>query len=226
MNQKTKHFLIVLALSVCLFLTLVLVVSCYDNVAFKYETKYIESEINRTICVENERIRCTYPSYHKGSNKIEMYFEIHDETHGQEKEGELERMCEIANCVSQYIKNNPRSFLTGKKIALSSESCDRLGDIIICNFDPETNEPFSSSEQFHYGYFDGCFYPKADFALSKLERFDWFEILEFADMTNDNASVLLHFPQLQEIRCKSNFFTKAEQSQLRSKEISLAFDEI
>lgn len=111
MNQKTKHFLIVLALSVCLFLTLVLVVSCYDNVAFKYETKYIESEINRTICVENERIKCTYPSYHKKSNEIEMYFEIH----GQEKEGELERMCEIADYISRYIKNNPESFLCGKK---------------------------------------------------------------------------------------------------------------
>ena len=103
MNQKTKHFLIVLALSVCLFLTLVLVVSCYDNVAFKYETKYVESEINRTICVENERIRCTYPSYHKGSNKIEMYFEIHDGTHGQEKEGERSRT--IYPDISKTIPN-------------------------------------------------------------------------------------------------------------------------
>lgn len=111
MNQKTKHFLIVLALSVRLFLTLVLVISCYDNVAFKYETKCIESEINRTICVENERIKCTYPSYHKESNEIEMHFEIHDETHGQEKEDELERMCEIADYISRYIKNNPESFL-------------------------------------------------------------------------------------------------------------------
>ncbi|WP_276690111.1 hypothetical protein [Ruminococcus callidus] len=226
MNQKAKHFLIVLALSVCLFLTLVLVVSCYDNVAFKYETKYIESEINRTICVENERIRCTYPSYHKGSNKIEMYFEIHDETHGQEKEGELERMCEIADYISRYIKNNPESFLCGKKITLSSESCDRLGDVKICNFDPETDETFSSSEQFHYGYFDGYFYPKEDFSLSKLERFDWFEILEFTDMTNDNASSLLHFPQLKEIRCERDFFTTTEQERFRSKDIFLSFIEI
>ena len=86
MNRKTKHFLIALALAVRLILTSALVVSCYDNVAFRYETKYIEYKINQTICVENERIRCTYPSYHKGSNKIEMYFEIHDETHGQEKD--------------------------------------------------------------------------------------------------------------------------------------------
>ena len=94
---------------------------------------------------------------------VNQYFEIHDETHGQEKEGELERMCEIADYISRYIKNNPESFLYGKKITLSSESCDRLGDVKICNFDPETDETFSSSEQFHYGYFDGYFYPKEDF---------------------------------------------------------------
>ena len=226
MNRKAKHFLIVLILSILLFLALVLTISCGDKIVLKHEAKHIESEINQTICIEKERIRCTHLSYHEESSEVKMYFEIYDETLDQEKEGELERMCEIANCVSQYIKNNPRSFLTGKKITLGSESCDRLGDIIICNFDPETNEAFSSAEQFHYGYFDGSFYPKADFALSKLERFDWFEILAFADMTNDNASVLLDFPQLQEIRCKSNFFTKAEQSLLRSEEISLAFDKI
>lgn len=226
MNRKTKCFLIVLLLSILLFLTLGITISCGDKIVLKHEAKHIESEINQTICIEKERIKCTYLSYHEESSEIKMYFEIYDETHDQEKEGELERMCEIADCVSQYIKNNPRSFFCGKKITLGSESCDRLGDIIICNFDPETNEPFSSAEQFHYGYFDGYFYPKEDFSLSKLEKFDWFEILAFADMTNNDASVLLDFPQLQEIRCKSNFFTKAEQSQLRSEGVFLAFDEI
>lgn len=225
MHQKTKRLFIVLALSVRLFLTLALVVSCYDKIAFKYEINYIEYEINQTICAENERIKCTYPSYHKERSEIEMYFEIYDETHDQEKEGELERMCEIADDVSRYIKSHPGSFLYGKKITLGSESCDRLGDVKICNFDPATDETFSGSEQFHYGYFDGSFYRKEDFSLSKLERFDWFEILEFADMTNDDASVLLHFPQLKEIRCERDFFTGTEQELLRSREIFLSFKE-
>lgn len=95
-----------------------------------------------------------------------------------------------------------------EKITLGSESCDRLGDIIICNFDPATNERFSSSEQFHYGYFNGEFYRKEDFSLSKLEKFDWFEILEFADMKNDDISILLDFPQLKEVRCKRDFSRK------------------
>lgn len=221
MNRKTKHFLIALALAVRLILTSALVVSCYDNVAFRYETKYIEYKINQTICVENERIKCTSLSYHEESNEIKMYFE----NSGQEKESALVRMCEVADYISKYIKNNPRSFLCGKKITLGSESCDRLGDIIICNFGPATNERFSSSEQFHYGYFNGEFYRKEDFSLSKLEKFDWFEILEFADMKNDDISILLDFPQLKEIRCKRDFFTETEQELLRSKDIFLSFKE-
>ena len=76
MNRKTKHFLIALALAVRMILTSALVVSCYDNVAFRYETKYIEYKINQTICVENERIKCTSLSYHEESNEIKMYLKI------------------------------------------------------------------------------------------------------------------------------------------------------
>ena len=110
MNRKTKHFLI--ALAVRLILTSALVVSCYDNVAFRYETKYIEYKINQTICVENERIKCTSLSYHEESNEIKMYFE----NSGQEKESALVRMCEVADYISKYIKNN--LFYAGKKSPL------------------------------------------------------------------------------------------------------------
>jgi len=45
-------------------------------------------------------------------------------------------------------------------------------------------------------------------------------------MTNDNASSLLHFPQLKEIRCERDFFTTTEQERFRSKDIFLSFIEI
>ena len=43
-----------------------------------------------------------------------MYFE----NSGQEKESVLVRMCEVADYISKYIKNNPRSFYAGKKSPL------------------------------------------------------------------------------------------------------------
>ena len=57
MNRKTKHFLIVLILSILLFLALVLTISCGDKIVLKHEAKHIESEINQTICIEDLNVK-------------------------------------------------------------------------------------------------------------------------------------------------------------------------
>ena len=222
MNKRTKQFLIVLALTL-LFLILILVIFFNDKAVLRHEAKNIESEINQTICMDNEYIKCTCMFYYEESEEIKLYFNF--ENYGNAEDSELEGMCRVANYVSKYIKNNPKSFLCGKKVTLGSECCNRLADIKICNFDPATNDSFFSSEQFNYGYFDGYFYNKEDFSLSKLEKFNWFEILEFTDMTNDDYSILLNFSQLKEIRCKSDFFTGAEQDILKSKNVFISFKE-
>ena len=173
MYKKKKYCLITLLLLILLF-TLIILALSFDKIILKCEVKSIESKINRIISDANEYIECSSMTYYDENKEIRLYFKFED----YNKDNELEGMCKIADYVSQYIKNNPASFLCGKKITLGSENCDRLGDIKICNFDPATNESFSSSEQFNYGYFDGYFYNKKDFSLSKLESFNWFEILE------------------------------------------------
>lgn len=213
MNKKSKKFLILLIFFIFLLLALILTIFSYNKIILKCEVKSIESKINRIISDANEYIECSSVTYYDESKEIRLYFKFED----CNKSSELEGMCKIADYVSQYIKNNPASFLYGKKVTLGSENCDRLGDIKICNFDPATNESFSNSEQFDYGYFDGYFYSKEDFSLSKLKKFNWFEILEFtSDMTNDDYSVLLKFPKLKEIRCNSDFFSRAEMDSLYS----------
>lgn len=221
MGKRVKYFLIALVLTI---LMLLIIAMFFDNKAIlRHEAKNIGSKINQTICIDNEYIECTSTFYYEESEQIKLYFNF--ENYGNAEDSELEGMCRVADYVSEYVKNNPKSILYGEKITLGSECCCRLGDIKICNFDPATNESFSSSEQFNYGYFDGYFYNKEDFSLSKLEQFDWFEILEFSDMTNDDYSILLDFPQLKEIRCESDFFTETEQDILRSKGVFISFKE-
>lgn len=220
MYKNKKYCLITLLLLTILF-TLITFTLSFDKIILRCEVKRIESKINQIISYANEYIECSSMTYYDESKEIRLYFKFED----YNKDNELEGMCKIADYVSQYIKNNPDSFLCWKKITLGSGNCDRLGDIKICNFDPATNESFSSSEQFDYGYFDGYFYNKEDFLLSKLENFNWFEILEFtSDTANDDYSILLEFQKLKEIRCNSNFFTKTEMESLRSHGIFIFFE--
>ena len=87
MNRKTKHFPIVLILSILLFLALVLTISCGDKIVLKHEAKHIESEINQTICIEKERIKCTHLSYHEESSEVKMYFDTYHDSLYQAKYG-------------------------------------------------------------------------------------------------------------------------------------------
>lgn len=223
MSKRKKRHLTIAILIVLLFLISTIFLYDKDKATLKREAKNIESEINQIVCDANEYIECASMFYYDETEEIKLYFSF--ENYGQAEDSELEGMCRVADYVSKYIKNNPKSFLCGKKVTLGSECCDRLADIKICNFDPATNESFFSSEQFNYGYFDGYFYNKEDFSLSKLEKFNWFEILEFTDMKNDDYSILLNFSQLKEIRCNSDFFTENEQDILQSKGAFISFNE-
>ena len=110
--------LIISALIALSFLTLIIFLYDKDKAALKHEVKNIEFEINQIICNTNEYISCSSMFYYEETEEIELYFCF--ENYGQVEDSELEEMCRVAECVSEYV-NNTSIFLCGKKIILGSE---------------------------------------------------------------------------------------------------------